>query len=560
VGRYEVVEEFGKGGMGVVYKARDPVLGRVVALKCIRAAHLAGDDEVRRFLREAQAASRLQHPHIVPIYEMGHDGDIPYFTMPLVPGGCLRTHQERFGRDPRAAAALMEKVARAVQHAHDRGVLHRDLKPANVLLDERDEPLVCDFGLAKLLSAGGELTYPGQLLGTPAYMAPEQAAGAGRVTDRADVWALGVMLYELLTGRRPFPGDGREEVLAHVLRADLPRPRAVRPDLDPALEAVVLRCLEKDPARRGSAGELADDLGRWLRGEQVRARPSGAAARLGRAARRHPVRALALLLAALVLAALPAFALRRRAQDPVVPLQARLGRGEPAALLGDAGWPASCRWVTGGGKGQIAAAGDGTLSVSCWGSGLLELLPDPRQPRYRFRADVRHDQSDDPGEVGIYFLHRRADTPGGPAECFCQLAYNDVKDVAALVHLADGGNTAQMKLHLYQETGPPNLDLSVGALTSPKFQPVGLAPVKRWRRLEVEVTPEVVRAWWDGAALGERRLDGLAADAGKALAGPPAATDATGPAPLTPRSALGLYVCQGSASFRRVVVEPLPGQ
>jgi serine/threonine-protein kinase len=268
-GSYELLEEIDRGGMGVVYKARQAGLDRLVALKMILSGPAAQREEVLRFLREARAAGRLRHANIIAVHDAGTIDGQHYFTMPLARNGSLARHVKRLGAEPRAAVALVEKVARAVQHAHDNGIVHRDLKPANVLLDEGDEPWVADFGLAKVEGADELRTRTGRGLGTPAYMAPEQSDPAlGRSSGpAADVWALGVILDELLAGRRPF--RGRHETVLHRIREDDPaRPSRLRPGVDANLEAVVLKCLEKEPARRyPSAGALADDLASWLRGE-----------------------------------------------------------------------------------------------------------------------------------------------------------------------------------------------------------------------------------------------------------------------------------------------------
>jgi len=289
-GDYELIEELGRGGMGVVYKARQISLNRPVALKMIRSAALASEDELRRFQNEAEAVATLDHPHIVPILEVGnHDGQ-RYFSMKLIGGSSLDKKLADYIANPRASARLLKQAAEAVHHAHQRGILHRDLKPANILLDEHGEPYVTDFGLAKRVVGDSELTHSGAIVGTPAYMAPEQASGRrGAVTTSSDVYSLGAILYALLTGRAPFKGDSIDETLEQVRSASPAPPSKLNPRAPRDLEVICVKCLEKEPARRyASAEALDDDLGRYLAGEPIAARPIGVLERGWLWCRRNP--------------------------------------------------------------------------------------------------------------------------------------------------------------------------------------------------------------------------------------------------------------------------------
>jgi WD40 repeat protein len=301
---YQLLAEIGRGGMGVVFKARHIHLGRVVALKMIQSGLLARAEELQRFYTEEAVAAQLQHPNIVALYEVGNHEGQPYFCMEFVSGSSLAQKAAQGPLPGRKAADYLEKTARAVHYAHTRGILHRDLKPANVLLDEQDQPKVTDFGLAKLLQTDSGQTRTGAILGTPSYMSPEQAAARKDIGPAADVYALGAILYEMLTGNPPFRGETALATLSQVLEQDPVAPRLLNPKVDRELETICLKCLEKEPGRRYSSAEaLAQDLRRYLDGEPITARRLGPLGRALKWCRRKPATAALLLVSATALLA-----------------------------------------------------------------------------------------------------------------------------------------------------------------------------------------------------------------------------------------------------------------
>jgi serine/threonine-protein kinase len=560
-GRYQHLEELPPSGMGVVYKGRDPVLNIDVAIKTLQPAT---PDAVltERFEQEFRVLARLDHPHIVRICDAGRHDAVPYFAMPFMPGGSLDRQMARFG-EPRAAATLVEKVARAIHYVHQHGILHRDLKPANVLLDEQDEPRVTDFGLAKFRDGEVAITQPGAVLGTPAYMAPEQARGQGeQVGPATDVWALGVILYELLTARRPFNASRPAAVASLICTTEPARPRVLRPELEPSLEVVVLKCLEKEPrARYSSAAALAGDLALWLAGEPIRAKPPSLRQRLARLARRHPALSTAAVLLAAFLCLLPLLLgrgdpgeqLRREREQQALKtlhsVQGGLDRAETVPLVPLLGDGRKYYRRVGNPDPYTVNGAPDVLGLKNFRVGALDLLPERPREGYRFSAEVNVRLTATRGgtNAGIYVAATEWPAPeGGTEQWFLSLSFPDSGKVGTVLcelhrYFAPAGIIDPDHTHLFVRRELPE--------TQPNLD--------TWRQLRFDVTPKGILPSWEGKVIGtltneyfEIGLRSLARQTPVA-AGHPSAEQML-------RGALGLYNRNADSQFRNVVVEPLP--
>jgi eukaryotic-like serine/threonine-protein kinase len=563
---YELLERIGGGGMGIVYRARQVGLNRIVALKMMRGGHGASPQDWKRFRDEAENMARLRHPHIVQIYAVGERAGLPYFAMEYLEGGSLYDRTRRQPQPAREAARSIETVARAVHYAHQNDIIHRDLKPGNILLDADGALKVCDFGLAKRLD-GATQTKSGGMMGTPGYAPPEQLSGlSAAVGPASDVYGLGAVLYDLLTGRPPFVGNTPEETAEKAKHQEPVPLRSLSPQVDRELEAVCLKCLEKRPQDRyRSAEALADDLGRWLEGKATVARPRGWPERVWRGVRRQ--RKVALVLLVIVLMVI-SWLTGKYVRSPYRQLERHeheLGKGNPVTLIGETGLPGWYKWQTSEAGGRIMLSGDQTVSVQADQLGLVKLLPDPKVSRYRIRAQVRHDEYYEPGSaVGLYFAYGTGDVPEAQeVHLFCALLFNDLTRIAENIGEPYLGNPACLTVQshilpvrfptigerrqvswIHFQPARPRSKRVTEEMPFPESAP--------WRDLCVSVTPELIQASFDGLALpaySREKLDVILPRVTKHVR--------DGSWKADPRGGLGLYVERGSASFRNVVVEPV---
>lgn len=535
--------------MGIVYRALDRRSGHIVALKTVRTPVAEDFLLTQRFQREAEILTRLAHSHIVPVHEVGQTEGRYFLAMAFVAGGSLNRHRHQFLIDHRAAVVVAEKITQAIQHAHELGILHRDLKPANVLLDENGEPLVSDFGLARLDDADPQLTRTGWLVGTPSYMAPEQAGGGtGKVGPATDVWAIGVLLYELVTGCRPFVGDNYRQVLSSVLFEEPISAALVRPDVDTSLEAVVRKCLEKDPGRRyATAAELGADLRRCLKGEPVQASLAQRSPKSGRWAARYA--GVAALVGAI---AVGLFALNAGGKLPDTsenwrfasfrfePLSERIAQGRAVEFLGKRDLPVWYRWR----MGKTIHVNKDPFSIESSAPSMMDLAPRLPVEGYRLFAEVKA-ANIALGEAGIYFACAQRENEEGTEHWFYALT----------VAQTPWQNRIALQLfHCREKDETHKGILDKGMLIEWRLDsPATEEP--EWFAIAVEVEPAKIRVFRDGKPIGEIATTDI--ERSRRMVLPSKSRVHTPLVELSPQGSLGLYVHSGTGAFRNVIVQPL---
>jgi serine/threonine-protein kinase len=509
-----IVGELGRGGGGTVYEARQLAAGgRTVAVKVV---HGTSKPERERMVREVRALGQLAHPNIVTVHEVGECPDGPYFSMEYMANGSLA---RRLGSAPLAAhdsARLLEAVARGVAAAHAGGILHRDLKPSNVLLSADGTPKVSDFGLAKFLDGPTDATTLEQVtptdafLGTPQYMAPEQAAcQSADVDERTDVYGLGAVLYHCLAGRPPFGGKSSVEIAHRVLTIDVTTPRALNRAIPADLEAVCLKCLEKEKDRRyESAAAVGDDLNRFLRGEPTVARPLPWFTRTGRKLRRSRRRiGVAALAGGLIAAAVWVGSVLFNADAPTVPppdpdaalvrMETDLAAGKPVVLVPSAGPPKWHKVIEGLVLETEARHHDGAWTLATDQDASVLLLRSPPAQGYELSAELRHERGHtrQPNKswVGLFFRRELYESPFGPVLSVYGVRFTDV--------FPKGAGTCDVELIRSTELQRPSERplISQAAFNGAEFapSPAAGAGAKKWRRITVTVRPDGLAASWE---------------------------------------------------------------
>ncbi|WP_020468487.1 serine/threonine protein kinase [Zavarzinella formosa] len=573
IGRYVLMKRLGEGGMGVVYLASDPQVGRLVALKMLTVVGGRQQERIDRFRTEGQALARLRHPNVVQFYHFDEHEGRPYYTMEHVPGGTLEGLLRRGSMPVRQAAEIIQTLAVAIHAVHQEQVIHRDLKPANILFAADGTIKIADFGLAKIMDAsdGQDRTKSGLLLGSLFYISPEQAAGRPDEIDcRTDVYALGAVFYALLTGRPPYEGATMFDTLQLVAKADLYPPSLIRPEIPKDLEQICSKCLARTRSDRyATAQELADDLTDWLEGRHPRSLPG----RVRQALRITRRRALA---AGIGLAAVSigAVAYRRDPDRVLREIEASLRAGRPVSLIGETGKPQWSRWVTNHPKTQQTISDDGMFNIRMPNeTSLLELLPDPQTDSYRLDVQIRHEGADSGQSlsgVGIFVGRHDQKEGATPTHFFMELSFNDIwrnEDHGVIIINGKAQtrpeNKPRLIPHIYapQLGTTPEVDLWISGVRGSPFTPAGPAG-DQFRSLALIVRPTGIEAEWDGQKFAFPAQE-IQAHVERNRRGRRPVNYTQNPGILdmepkySPRGGLGLLVMRGAASFRSCTITPL---
>lgn len=561
LGKYLIKEQLGQGSMGIVYRAIQDGVNRVVAIKLSSYGSVWNAAAAKRLRTECEAIGRLRHPHIVQVHEFDEHDGVPYFSMEYCGGGSLAAKLILGHLPEREAAELVRDLALAVEYAHDHNILHRDLKPGNVLFDDRGAVRLTDFGLAKLIDTAGNETASNFIMGTPSYMAPEQAAGQTRkVGPHTDVYGLGAILYACLTGKPPFTGATSIEILKQVQNSWPARPAQLRSGLSPTLESICLKCLERAPrSRYRSAKQLADDLDRWLAGQKPHASKWRRVKRIWKGIRNRTIAAgIFLVLGAGMLAAFALYLNPDRAKARALArLKEELRTTNHVTLIGQTGQPRWHRFATDKDRRSEFLDPEGTFSVSTWDTTLVELFPDIDLDSYVYSAQVRHDTAALTGGVGLYVAGKRLPPDNASILFFLDLSFNVVRGVPPSVLRTV--KTAKPALHA--EQAMHFLPLLEDDLRCIRLQSSSGPPLKTlgndngvWHNLSLTMTPSKVTATFNGLSwdidtpslteeLSHKRRKFPNDHAYQAL-----------PPTFASTGSIGLYLEGGSAGFRNVTL------
>jgi serine/threonine-protein kinase len=544
---YEIQRVLGEGSHGIVYLARQLSLAKLVALKMLRGGDLARPEERKLLRRDAEVLAKLEHPNIVRIIDFGESGGRSFYSMEYVKGRSLEDRLKAGPLPARDAAQLVETLARALHAVHQQHIVHRDLKPANILLDENGTPKVADFGLAKRLGGDASLAASGQLVGNIAHMAPEQTEGkAGGVGPAADVWALGVILYEALSGRQPFEGASLLETIDHIRRR---KPDSLQKHgVDRVLEAICVKCLEKGaPSRFASAEDLADELRRWLQRKPTRTRPPGWLVR-------HPLVVAAAFVLVVAVAA-PVVVYETNPRRAAEAIDRKLATGEEVALIGPIGPPKWHEFATID-PSQETHLQDGTFSVKSWGLTLVDLVRNMQSSEYSISTWVRHDEGlGVAGEVGIYFARSRRPQSNGIEHLLYTVKLNGLND-ARKSNAGSAGNPVQLRIERQFEPYRIGNMCTAGL---PAYLPIESTDQEVWRKLLVKVMSDRIQVtvWRDAQLWNESESTTvLLRDLTNAMETVHNIDVPETVPPISFHGALGLYVFKGSASFKNTIVYP----